>query len=54
MNSLKIANATLPDRNGYWNIAIADGSITEITQTEISSEAKGTLDAKGQSDRQIA
>ena len=46
--SLKITNATLPDRKGNWNIAIANGYITEITTAECnSSEADETLDARG-------
>ena len=47
--SLKITNATLPDRKGYWNIAIFDGYITELVEAESTlPETDRTLDAKGQ------
>ena len=47
--SLKITNATLPDRKGYWNIAIFDGYITELVEAESTLPTTDrTLDAKGQ------
>ena len=46
--SLKITNATLPDRKGIWNIAIADGYISEITSAKFASQKTSeTIDAKG-------
>ena len=45
--SLKITNVTLPDRNGNWNIAIANGYITEITAEPINEDTDRTLDGKG-------
>ncbi len=47
--SLKITNVTLPGKEGYWNIAIADGYITEITGARSNiEETNKILDAKGQ------
>ncbi|MDJ0596399.1 MAG: amidohydrolase family protein [Pleurocapsa sp. MO_226.B13] len=47
--SLKIINATLPDRTGYWDIAIANGYITEIAVADSTTQATDkVLDAKGQ------
>lgn len=43
---LKITNARLPERDGTWEIAIADGYITNIAQT-IATPAFQTLDANG-------
>ena len=43
---LKITQATLPRRDGHWQIAIADGYITDIARL-ISTEATQTLDAEG-------
>ena len=46
--SLKITNATLPDRQGYWNIAIADGYIKEVTPAKFASPESGKiLNAEG-------
>ena len=45
--NLKITNATLADRKGNWNIAIANGYITEITAESISKKADEVLDAGG-------
>ena len=45
--SLKITNATLPDRKGNWHVAIANGYITEIVAEPISKETDEVLDAKG-------
>ena len=46
--SLKITNATLPDRQGYWNIAIADGYISEVTSVDLpTQESTEILDARG-------
>ena len=45
--SLKITNATLPDRKGNWNVAIANGYITEITAEPILKETDEVLDAEG-------
>jgi cytosine/creatinine deaminase len=46
--SLKITNVTLPDRKGYWNVAIADGYITEITPARFESQwSAEILDAGG-------
>jgi cytosine/creatinine deaminase len=45
--SLKITKATLPGQTGQWDIAIADGYITEITATGASTTDEQTLDAEG-------
>ena len=45
--SLKITNATLPDRKGNWHVAIANGYITEIIAEPILIETDETLDAQG-------
>ena len=46
--SLKIINVTLPDRKDYWNVAIADGYITEIAAAGSQLPATDeTIDAKG-------
>ncbi|VEP14519.1 Cytosine deaminase-like metal-dependent hydrolase [Hyella patelloides LEGE 07179] len=46
--SLKIVNATLPDRAGFWNIEIANGYITEIAVADSTiKETDRTLDAQG-------
>ncbi len=47
--SLKIINATLPDRTDYWDIAIANGCIAEIAVADSTTQATDkVLDAKGQ------
>ena len=45
--SLKITNVTLPDRRGNWNIAIANGNISQITTESIVEETDETLDGEG-------
>ena len=45
--SLKITNATLPDRKGNWNVAIANGYITKISVESISEQTDEVLDAGG-------
>ena len=46
--NLKITNVTLPDRKGYWNIAIANSYITSITTAESNSpETEEILDGRG-------
>lgn len=46
--SLKIINVTLPDRKDYWNVATADGCITEITAAGSQLPATDeTIDATG-------
>ena len=45
--SLKITNVTLPDRKGIWNVAIANGYITQITAEPIVKETDETLDGEG-------
>ena len=45
--SLKITNATLPDRTGNWNIAIANGYITKIAAEPILESTDEVLDAGG-------
>jgi cytosine/creatinine deaminase len=46
--NLKITNATLPGRNGYWDVAIADGYITEIVAAISTPAEIEILNAKGQ------
>ena len=47
--SLKITNVTLPDKQGYWHIAIANGYITDVSTAKSSlNETNEILDAKGQ------
>lgn len=47
--SLKITNVTLPDRKGYWHVAIANGYITEIaTANSTVDKIESVLDAQGQ------
>jgi cytosine/creatinine deaminase len=50
--NLKITKATLPGRMGYWDIAIDNGYITEITSVISTSKEtevfKEVLDAEGQ------
>jgi cytosine/creatinine deaminase len=46
--SLTITNATLSGRKGYWDVAIADGYITEIAANISTSAETKILDAKGQ------
>ena len=47
--SLKITNVTLPDKKGYWNIAISDGYITDISTEKFALDRTDEiLDAKGQ------
>lgn len=45
--NLKITNATLPGRNGYWDVAIANGYITEIAAAISTPAETEILDAKG-------
>jgi cytosine/creatinine deaminase len=45
--SLKITKATLPGQTGQWDIAIADGYITEIAAAGGSTTDEQTLDAEG-------
>jgi cytosine/creatinine deaminase len=45
--SLKITNVTLPDRQGNWHVAIANGYITQISATPIFQATAETLDAQG-------
>ncbi|NJM87660.1 MAG: amidohydrolase family protein [Hydrococcus sp. RU_2_2] len=46
--NLKITNVTLPGKKGYWNVAIADGYIAEITTAIATSAETEILDGKGQ------
>ncbi|MEN9567645.1 MAG: hypothetical protein RLZZ69_2841, partial [Cyanobacteriota bacterium] len=46
--SLKITNVTLPDRQGNWHVAIANGYISEISAAPICKATAETLDAQGQ------
>lgn len=46
--NLKIINVTLPDRKDYWNVAIANGYITEITPAKSQFQGSAEiLDAQG-------
>ena len=45
--SLKITKVTLPDRQGNWHVAIANGYITEISAAPILQETAEILDAQG-------
>ena len=45
--SLKIINVTLPDRQGNWNVAIANSYIAKITDEPIIEETDETLDGEG-------
>lgn len=44
----KITNVTLPGRKGYWDVAIANGYITEIAAAISTSAETEIFDAKGQ------
>jgi cytosine deaminase len=43
--SLKITKVTLPDRQGNWHVAIANGYITQISAAPILKATDETLDA---------
>jgi cytosine deaminase len=46
--SFKITNVTLPSRKGYWDVAIANGYITEIAAAISTPAETEIFDAKGQ------